>query len=128
MWEVLSRGHEGGNFSVCGGEGSGLVWRGRACVSAGEVVGLFERKNDCYGEWVFARRYPTKMFMGLGELIHEQFSHGARMCVGRHIAMIEICKMLPAIMRKIRFELVEPEKEWEILNSTFNRERLTCRW
>jgi cytochrome P450 len=50
------------------------------------------------------------------------------MCVGRHIAMIEICKMFPAIMRKFRFELAEPEKEWEILNYTFLKPRAINVW
>lgn len=50
------------------------------------------------------------------------------MCVGRNIAMIELCKMFPAVMRDFRFELVEPDKEWEILNYTFLKPRAINVW
>jgi cytochrome P450 len=48
-----------------------------------------------------------------------QFSHGARTCIGRHIALMETCKLVPALLRKFRFELADPDKEWDIVNYTF---------
>jgi cytochrome P450 len=48
-----------------------------------------------------------------------QFSAGARTCIGRHIAILETCKLIPALLRRFRLELAEPDKEWEIVNYTF---------
>ncbi|KAL7276059.1 hypothetical protein RUND412_000975 [Rhizina undulata] len=47
------------------------------------------------------------------------FSAGARTCLGKHIAMMEMCKLIPAFFRSYDLQLVDPKKEWEIKNYTF---------
>ena len=36
---------------------------------------------------------------------------------------METCKVVPAFMRRFRFELTYPDQEWEILNYTFLKPR-----
>jgi cytochrome P450 len=40
------------------------------------------------------------------------------MCMGRHIAMLEITKVIVAVFRDFRLELASPHEEWQI--STYN--------
>lgn len=57
-----------------------------------------------------------------------QFGTGARACLGRHIAMMEICKVFPTLLRHYTIELVEPEKEWFIKNYTFLKPKKIMVW
>ncbi|OCK74442.1 cytochrome P450 [Lepidopterella palustris CBS 459.81] len=56
------------------------------------------------------------------------FSQGARVCIGRHIALMEICKVFPALMRHFRFELARPEKVFRIKNYTFMKPEAVEVW
>ncbi|ETS76877.1 hypothetical protein PFICI_10751 [Pestalotiopsis fici W106-1] len=48
------------------------------------------------------------------------FGSGSRTCIGRHIAMLEICKLVPRLMRDFDFELVgklaRPQSSWVTTN------------
>ncbi|KAI1658729.1 cytochrome P450 [Daldinia decipiens] len=44
------------------------------------------------------------------------FSAGSRTCLGRHIAMIEISKMIPELLRRFELTLTYPDREWETRN------------
>ncbi|KAJ0104237.1 cytochrome p450 oxidoreductase [Diaporthe amygdali] len=46
------------------------------------------------------------------------FGHGSRVCLGRHIAMLEITKVIVAVFRDFHLELAAPDEEWQI--STYN--------
>ncbi|KAH8774769.1 cytochrome P450 [Diaporthe sp. PMI_573] len=46
------------------------------------------------------------------------FGHGSHVCMGRHIAMLEITKVIVAVLRDFRLELASPREEWQI--STYN--------
>lgn len=47
------------------------------------------------------------------------FGLGSRTCVGRHISMFEISKVLPVLVRDFEFELVGIENEWKTHNHWF---------
>ncbi|KAF3055255.1 Pisatin demethylase [Daldinia childiae] len=44
------------------------------------------------------------------------FSAGSRTCLGRHIAMIEMSKMIPELLRRFELILTYPDREWETRN------------
>ncbi|KAI1801715.1 cytochrome P450 [Daldinia bambusicola] len=44
------------------------------------------------------------------------FSAGSRTCIGRHIATIEISKMVPELLRRFDVALTYPDREWETKN------------
>lgn len=47
------------------------------------------------------------------------FGLGSRTCIGRHISMLEISKLMPRLLRDFEFELERPGEEWECDNSWF---------
>jgi len=44
---------------------------------------------------------------------------GARTCLGRHIALLEMRKLLPRILWALNFELENPERRWKTRNTWF---------
>ncbi|PSN62844.1 cytochrome P450 [Corynespora cassiicola Philippines] len=47
------------------------------------------------------------------------FGLGSRTCLGRHISHLEMCKLLPYIIRSFDFELEHPERSWSTHNLWF---------
>ena len=45
------------------------------------------------------------------------FGAGKRTCLGRHIAMLEMTKLVPALLLRYDMKLDQPEKEWRVINS-----------
>jgi cytochrome P450 len=50
------------------------------------------------------------------------FGAGKRTCLGKNIAMLEIHKLVPAMLMRYDIRLAEPEKEWKIKNSWIVRQ------
>lgn len=49
-----------------------------------------------------------------------QFGLGTRTCIGRHMSMLEIAKLVPYIVRDFDFTLQErADQTWETGNTTF---------
>ncbi|KAI0850792.1 cytochrome P450 [Daldinia vernicosa] len=44
------------------------------------------------------------------------FSAGSSTCLGRHIAMIEMSKMIPELLRRFELTLTYPDREWKTKN------------
>ncbi|KAJ4504722.1 hypothetical protein HRR83_003149 [Exophiala dermatitidis] len=60
------------------------------------------------------------------------FGAGKRSCLGKNIAMLELHKLVPALLLKFNLELADPQKEWDVsnawvLNQTGLDVRLTVR-
>ncbi|KAL0258269.1 hypothetical protein SLS55_007442 [Diplodia seriata] len=49
------------------------------------------------------------------------FGAGRRVCLGKELSLFEIYKVVPTILGRFDFELVDPRKEWELTNSWFVR-------
>ncbi|KAF9890064.1 hypothetical protein FE257_006744 [Aspergillus nanangensis] len=47
------------------------------------------------------------------------FGAGARTCIGRNISMLEMYRLVPAILRRFQLELVHPEQPLRLHNSWF---------
>ena len=48
-----------------------------------------------------------------------QFGGGAHVCIGRNLALLEINKVLPRLLRDYRFELVDPNSEIKAKSTFF---------
>lgn len=55
-----------------------------------------------------------------------QFGHGSRTCIGKHISLLEISKVIPQLVRKFDFEFVEPEREWKTEMAWFCKQNYHC--
>ncbi|TKX22879.1 cytochrome P450 monooxygenase-like protein 25 [Elsinoe australis] len=47
------------------------------------------------------------------------FGAGARTCIGKNISLLEMYKLVPAVLRAFEIELAESEKEWTLHNAWF---------
>lgn len=55
------------------------------------------------------------------------FGGGSRICLGRHLALLEAYKIVATLINRYDIELVNPEREWEVTCSWFPRQRgLNC--
>jgi cytochrome P450 len=41
------------------------------------------------------------------------FGLGSRSCVGKHISILEISKLIPRLLREFDFELEKPHHDWQ---------------
>ena len=56
------------------------------------------------------------------------FGGGNRTCLGKNISMLEMSKVVPQVLRRLDFELSNPEKEWTMHDYWFVRQTgLICR-
>ncbi|KAG8626938.1 hypothetical protein KVT40_005883 [Elsinoe batatas] len=63
-----------------------------------------------------------KMRVGRMKETDMTFGHGKRVCAGRHIAMVEMYKVIAPSFSTFEIRLVDPKKEWKTKNSFFNRQ------
>lgn len=52
-------------------------------------------------------------------MLTNQFGLGSRTCLGKHISILEMSKLIPRLVRDFDFELVNTEREWETENFWF---------
>lgn len=50
------------------------------------------------------------------------FGGGRRVCIGKHLALFQVYKVLVTLVMLYEIELVDPEKEWKVTNSWFVRQ------
>ncbi|KAK8068802.1 Cytochrome P450 monooxygenase vrtE [Apiospora phragmitis] len=56
------------------------------------------------------------------------FGGGSHVCIGRHLAQLEVYKVIATIVRRYHVELEDPAREWEVTGSWFTRQKgLRCR-
>lgn len=47
------------------------------------------------------------------------FGAGSRTCIGKNISLLEMYKLVPAILNKFDLEFVDPQREWQLHNAWF---------
>ncbi|XXG96201.1 hypothetical protein Hte_002482 [Hypoxylon texense] len=112
-------------------------------VPAGTIVGLnpyvMGRNTDVWGTDVDTFR-PERWLQNEGEsdgsyrerlrlynAADLTFGGGARICVGRHIAQVEVYKVVATLVKNFEIELSNPKKEWEVVGTWFARQKgLLC--
>ncbi|KIW25165.1 uncharacterized protein PV07_10826 [Cladophialophora immunda] len=92
----------------------------------GTVVGMnpwvFHRSPHVFGSdaetwnpsrWLSRKEKETK------NMEHSLLSFGAgkRSCLGKNIAMLELHKLVPALLMKFKIQLDDPKREWEVSNA-----------
>lgn len=56
------------------------------------------------------------------------FGGGSRMCLGRHLALLETYKIVATLVGRYDIELVDQDREWDVTCSWFLRQRgLICK-
>ncbi|PPJ57891.1 hypothetical protein CBER1_11461 [Cercospora berteroae] len=81
------------------------------------------RQSDIFGKgvdqfiperWLIDQNNATaqaKVALMSKSLLH--FGKGRFICLGQHLALVEIYKVVPTLLRNFPFTLVHPETEWE---------------
>ncbi|CEI60118.1 hypothetical protein FVEN_g8093 [Fusarium venenatum] len=55
------------------------------------------------------------------------FGAGSRTCVGKHISMMELYKVIPQLLRRYFIEMADPEADWKVKNRWFVQQHgLNC--
>ncbi|KAI0114132.1 benzoate 4-monooxygenase cytochrome P450 [Nemania sp. FL0031] len=95
-------------------------------IPGGTIVGInpwvIHRNTAIFGEDVETFR-PERWLDGPEEGIMEMrrnlfsFGAGPRMCIGKNIAMMQLCKFLSEFYRNFEAKLAEPEKEWHVIGN-----------
>lgn len=99
---------------------------GDVFLPPGTVVGInpwvLHRDKRIFGPDAEAWR-PGRWLEGDAEKVKNMEQHllafgaGKRTCLGRNIAMLELTKVVPALLLRYEMKLAEPEKEWRVINS-----------
>jgi cytochrome P450 len=50
------------------------------------------------------------------------FGGGSRVCMGRHLALLEVYKLVATLLNRYEMELAHPEREWTVTNRWFARQ------
>lgn len=111
---------------------------GPSLLPAGTMVGLnpwvVHRNSDGYGEdadafrperWLRDDHETEDEFRGRLRRMNDAslaFGAGGRSCIGKHISIMEIYKVVPSLIAKFQFELDDPAAEWKTVNSWFVRQ------
>ncbi|KAL4883507.1 cytochrome P450 [Aspergillus karnatakaensis] len=56
------------------------------------------------------------------------FGGGSRVCIGKHLGLLQVYKVLATLVARYDISLVDPEREWETHNSFFVRVRGVKIW
>ncbi|KAI0010205.1 benzoate 4-monooxygenase cytochrome P450 [Xylariaceae sp. FL0662B] len=95
-------------------------------IPGGTIVGInpwvIHRNTEIFGEDVDVFR-PERWLDGSEDKISEMrrnlfsFGAGPRMCIGKNIAMMQICKFITEFYRHFDAELTHPEKNWHVVGN-----------
>jgi len=100
-------------------------------VPGGTIVGcnpwVLHRRTDLFGQDVEAFRPerwleagPEQLKAMKGAML--QFGAGPRTCIGKNISLLEMYKLVPTLLRRFEIALVDPEREWTLINCWFVRQ------
>ena len=106
-------------------EGQPLVIDGHE-LPAGTIVGInpwvLQRDTRIFGEDAESWN-PSRWLSKDADQVKYMDQHilsfgaGKRTCLGRNIAMLELTKLVPALVLRYDMRLSDPEKEWKVINA-----------
>ncbi|KAJ9637419.1 hypothetical protein H2204_004843 [Knufia peltigerae] len=92
----------------------------------GTIIGInpwvFQRSTDIFGKdaerwnptrWLTAEEKSTKSM----EHSLLAFGAGKRSCLGKNVALLELHKLIPAMLLKFNMTLTHPDREWKVENA-----------
>ncbi|KIW21750.1 uncharacterized protein PV07_12820, partial [Cladophialophora immunda] len=101
----------------------GGIMMGNHYFPEGTIVGInawvTARDRRVYGEdcdqfrperWLEA---PEEQLTAM-ERANLAFGHGKRGCLGKNIALLEISKLVPQLLRRYEFSLARPDLKWKV--------------
>ena len=108
-------------------------------IPAGSVVGLnpyvVARNKSVWGEdadvfrperWLRDEKLETEeefeqrlRLMNNADL---SFGGGSRICIGKHLGLLEVYKVIATLVSRYNIDLVDPKEEWKTQNSFFVRQ------
>lgn len=50
------------------------------------------------------------------------FGAGSRICIGKHLALVEVYKVIATLVTRYKIELAHPDQDWKVINSWFMRQ------
>ncbi|KAL8948154.1 MAG: hypothetical protein Q9222_005631 [Ikaeria aurantiellina] len=100
-------------------------------IAGGTIVGcsawVIHRRPEVFGEdvdvfrperWLETSQEKRKEMEGT--MLH--FGMGTRTCIGKHISLLEIYKLVPSFLRRFDVFLAYPNQEWKLHNAWFVRQ------
>ena len=113
---LLERHVPAGGATICG-----------EYLPGGTIVGInawvlhYNQKTFPEPEKFIPERWLESSEEKLAEMEKSFFAFGAgtRTCLGKHISMIEMAKIIPQLLREFEVKLANPKKEWVIDNTWF---------
>lgn len=109
-------------------------------LPGGSIVGvnpyLIARNREIYGKDVEEFRPERWLRDGAAGETQEQFEGrlaamnsvdltfggGRRICIGKNLGLFQVCKVLATLVTSYEMELVDPTKNWKVINSWFPRQ------
>jgi len=116
LWRVVPHG---------GAEISGRFFPEATVIGVNTWVAHFN--EDVFGKdakqfrperWIEAEKEDGERLKEM-EAYYMPFGLGSRTCLGKHISILEMSKLIPQLVRKFDFELEKADKEWETTNVWF---------
>lgn len=94
-------------------------------IPGGTIVGSYpwvvQRHKKTFGEDCDSYRPERWLADSEGTRKMERamllFGAGNHVCLGQYIALMEVYKLVPSLMRTYEMSLVDPAKEWKVINS-----------
>ncbi|KAL3487074.1 cytochrome P450 [Aspergillus germanicus] len=107
---------------------TGLRVCGGIDIPSGTIVGcnawVLHQNEEIFGpdpgsfrpaRWIDADKEQRRLMDGA----LFSFGAGARSCIGRNISLLEMYKLVPAVLERFQIELADPDRGWKLFNAWF---------
>lgn len=100
------------------------VWEQAGATSTGAIMSNAHDQKVEENEAVLEARARLKRM----ERNFFAFGTGSRSCLGKNVSLLEMNKLIPQLLRRYEFSLINPEREWTVETYWFSKQLgLECR-
>ncbi|CAK7224304.1 hypothetical protein SEUCBS140593_005529 [Sporothrix eucalyptigena] len=78
---------------------------------------IFGAHPECFRPERWTEATPAQRALMASSLF--SFGAGARTCIGKNISLLEMYKLVPAVLRTFELELADPQASWDLHNAWF---------